>query len=226
MLFMGISQIQDDTKRWFAIGFEYLWKTRGDADRFVRNMTGFLDEVSKKSGIEISPSTMSNLFRGRMASFPGDRKRMALAKYYDLTADEVVALGREKEMGRNNNVLQLEHRNIIRLFENQEIAYQLNKKLIELERLSGDALYLILEHVEQNINNLQTGGAAKTHDPLDTESSRQQVDAEDQMEVDIVVIKELVARLEALSAENALLKERLKRYETHPPLNGEKNGSP
>ena len=144
--------ISDDTKRWFAIGFAELWVQSGDAQKYQteRMVNAFATEVTEKTGVLITGPTMSCVLNQTETgnAYPGDKKRRALAQWYGKTADEVIALGRQIESAGEIDILTA-HRNIVDQFQDRELAYQINEKLLRLEKADPTILRRIFEVIEK-----------------------------------------------------------------------------
>ncbi len=105
---MGIDDIKDDQKRWFAKGFMKLWLASPDAS----NYDGHYADFAKNFDKYVHKSTLSNLFTGKEgSSFPGKKAQNALAGYFNKSWLEVILIGYQSERGQEQ-VLKLKQGHI------------------------------------------------------------------------------------------------------------------
>ena len=118
-------------------------------DREYGNRRGAIKEFAEH--LNLSHGQTSNMLRGIKGSTEGERRR--IAKRIGLNYDDMIGVSTTSTTGLSpeadaelihhepsNNIIEIEHFNIIKRFQNKELAKSINEQLLELEALNPDEL--------------------------------------------------------------------------------------
>lgn len=139
-------------KNYFAAALRYYLKNKPN-----RALTQA--EVARRVGV--SQSFIGKLSRNECQGKENIRRNIAAIYGYDgsglgRTYDDFLALGKQLSGGAETvaeeqsrfRVLSVEHRNLIEAFADKLSAYEINKKLLEIERLDPDEFEKVKEYVD------------------------------------------------------------------------------
>jgi hypothetical protein len=142
----------DDTKRWFALGFEILYNASVHVDGTQSQFVDLVNRFAMENGLAvINTSTISCLRNHKAKSFPGYKMQETISRFFGkIGADEVIAIGRDQERDPNYIVTQQEHMNLIPRFRDQILAYKINKRLLSLEDKDPALLRRVLDMTIEN----------------------------------------------------------------------------
>lgn len=143
----------DCEKNYFAVALRHYLKNKPN-----RALTQA--EIAKRVGA--SQSFIGKLSRNKCQGKECIRRKIAAVYGYDgsgpgRTYDDFLALGKQlsgnadaatEEQSQQLKVLSIEHRNLIDTFTNKLGAYEINKKLLEIERIDPDEFEKIREYVD------------------------------------------------------------------------------
>lgn len=147
MLSMRYMKIMEDRKAAFSRALRY----------FIENGKNITQtRISKATGIK--QGMISGMKNGTRRGT--EESRRAIADYFGKPYEEFLDIGQRlldgesaivlapSEKPPDNNITTLtEHQNILKYFQNQELALEVNKKLIELEKQNPNILQEVLAYL-------------------------------------------------------------------------------
>lgn len=172
---MGITDIKDEHKRWFALGFKALFDAQSE-----------LNQVGVAMAAGVTAPTISAIMRGNEEKFIGFKKQGRIANVFGYQLHEVVAIGKAVENGEDISILLAEKCKSEGQKEETKtigdavpepvrgLAELIKNNIIELSEISQERLWDVAKYVHELIiheKEMMLNGVTKERRVQDRRSS-------------------------------------------------------